>query len=306
MKRVVWALLVFLVFGLGHVWAEETPAAREYNYGDFSSQQLTGKAWEALESKDYDAVYAYTNKCISLYSGKAKAMEAKLDDFAPKGTEFDYWALNDVATCYLVKGNALLEQGKIAEAKDAYNTIIKEYGYGQCWDPKGWFWKPAEAAKDKIDLVALEEKSGTKYDFGDYTSMTLTVNAWGALEKKDYSGVVVYTNKCAQLYESEALKQQGELKEYLPKDKAFNAWALNDVGTCYFIQGEGLMADGEQLTAQGKTAEAKEKYKQSKDAYKTIIDKFSFSQCWDPRGWFWKPAVAARGKINKLIAEQGV
>ena len=42
------------------------------------------------------------------------------------------------------------------------------------------------------------------------------------------------------------------------------------------------------------------------EAYKTLVEKYSFSQCWDPKGWFWKPAVAARGKINKIQAESGM
>ncbi len=318
MKLLV-ALLMVVSLGLSSgLFAEaqqaaaeaQKPAAveggREYNYGDFSSQTLATNAWQALDVKDYDAVYAYTNKCIELYRGKAAAMQASLNDFAQKGTEFDYWALNDVGTCYLIKGNALMEQGKAEEAKQCYNTVINDFKYAQCWDPKGWFWKPADAAKDKLELIELGQKSGKTYDFGDYTSMTLTVNAWGALDKKDYEGVVIYTKKCSDLYEAEAQKQQSELKEYATKDKAFNFWALNDVGTCYFIMGEALLAEGDALKAQGKLAEAKKKFSEAKKAYSTIIDKYSFAQCWDPRGWFWKPAVAARGKINKLIAEEGI
>ena len=283
--------LVTLLFCLstGLAVAEETTS--DYDFGDMTSQTLTTNAWQALDVKDYDAVNAYVNKCIELYKGKALVMQASLTDFATKGTEFDYWALNDVSTCYFVKGMSLKEQGKLDEADDAFNMVMKDYSYGQCWDPKGWFWKPAEGARDQIKLIGLK-RQGKDYDFGDYTSVTLTVKAWETLDKKDYEGTEIYTGKCIDLYQDEALKQQASLTGYLSKDKAFDVWALNDVGTCYFILGEALMGEG--------------KYKEAKEAYKTVIDKLSYAQCWDPRGWFWKPAVGARGKINKLIAEHGV
>lgn len=299
MSRFLVLFLSIILSGINFAWAEGEPAvistttagAREYDFGDMTSQTLTTNAWQAKDVKDYDAVFAYTNKCIELYKGKALVMQASLTDYAAKGTEFDYWALNDVGTCYFIKGLALQEQGKLEEAKEFFNTIMKDFSYAQCWDPKGWFWKPAQGAKDQLKLIELKEQ-GKEYDFGDYTSMTLTVNAWGALDKKDYTGVEVYARKCIDLYEAEALKQQAGLTEFLPKEQAFNVWALNDVGTCYYILGEALLIQA--------------KYKEAKNAYSTIIDKFSFAQCWDPRGWFWKPAVGARGKINKIIAEQGL
>lgn len=306
MSRLMVLLVVFVVCSFGIGWAQEatetptqaavptptpTPGVREYDFGDMTSQTLTVSAWQSWDVKDFDAVYAFTSKCIELYKGKALVMQASMTDYAPKGSEFDYWALNDVGTCYFIKGLALKEQGRLEEAKEAFNTIIKDLSYAQCWDPKGWFWKPAQGAKDQLRLMELKEQ-GKEYDFGDYTSMTLAVNAWGCYDKKDWVGVELYTRKCIELYEEEAVKQQASLTDYLPKEQAFNAWALNDVGTCYFILGEGLLAQG--------------KYKEAKEAYSKIIDKFSFSQCWDPRGWFWKPAVGARGKINKIIAEQGM
>ncbi len=260
-------------------------AAIEYDFGDFTSQTLTVKAWNALGTGDYAAVNAYTSKCIELYEAKAKDQQAALKDFAPKETTFDQWALNDVATCHFIRGKAAVAQGKTAEAKSAFERVINELGYAQCWDPKGWFWKVAEGAKDQLAVL------GTSYDFGDYTSETLTVKSWKALEVKDYQGVMIYTKKCIDLYEKDAKEQQASLTDYAPKEKAFNYWALNDVGTCYFIRGEVLVT-------QGKTDEAKA-------SFEHIINELSFAQCWDPKGWFWKPAVGARGRINKILAESG-
>ena len=41
-----------------------------------------------------------------------------------------------------------------AEAAAAYKEVVNNYLYAQCWDTNGWFWKPAEAAQQK--LVELE------------------------------------------------------------------------------------------------------------------------------------------------------
>jgi tetratricopeptide (TPR) repeat protein len=257
--------------------------ASQYDFGDYTSQTLTTKAWEAHNAGDYAAVEAYAGKCIDMFDMQAVEQSQSLTDFAPKDKAFNYWALNDVATCYFILGQARLAQGRIKEAKDAFTTVIDRFPYAQCWDPKGWFWKVAQGASDKLATM------GTAYDFGDYTSQTLTVKAWEALGKNDAKGVELYTKKCIELYEEEAKKQQASLTEFAMKEKAFNYWALNDVATCYFILGESLMA-------QTRWAEAKA-------AFERVVNDFTFAQCWDPKGWFWKVAVGSRGRLNKILVE---
>ena len=308
MRGVRWVVLIGLCVPSGLVWAETvsssqsqtriaqkesavtaaaTPSAApvEYDFGNFSSETLATKAWQALDQGDYAAVEAYATKNISLYETKAIEQQALLTDFAPKDKAFNYWALNDVATSYFILGKARLAQGRVKEAREAFNTIIDRFSYAQCWDPKGWFWKVAQGASDQLMTI------GTAYDFGDYTSQTLTVKAWDVLGKNDHKGVELYTKKCIELYEVEAKKQQASLTEFTPKEKAFDPWALNDVATCYFILGESLMAQ--------------KRYKEAKAAFDRVVNDFSFAQCWDPKGWFWKVAVAARGRLNKILAEGG-
>lgn len=58
-------------------------------------------------------------------------------------------------------------------------------------------------------------------------------------------------------------------------------WAVNDVGTAWFLRGEALKS-------LGRTTGAKE-------AYKTVIDKYSCAYAWDPPGkFFWRVADAAK------------
>lgn len=281
MKRLMLAALF-----LAGVFLQNPSAVLAYDFGDYRSVTLATKAWDALSKGDIEAVLAYTNKCIALYGEQAKKMQASLTDY-PTGTNqeiFSYWALNDVSTCLFIQGEAYRKAKMVDEAKEVFQKIIKEFSYGQCWDTKGWFWKPADGAKEK--LAAIE--SGSDLDFGDYTSETLTVKAWDALSKEDLDSVLAYTNKTIQLYETKAKDMQASLTEYPweSKEKIFSYWALNDVGTSFFIQGEAYKKAG--------------KNKEAKDAYEKVINEFAFAQCWDPQGWFWKPADGAKQKLDEL------
>ncbi|SMP66854.1 hypothetical protein SAMN06265222_11052 [Neorhodopirellula lusitana] len=129
-------------------------------------------------------------------------------------------------------------------------------------------------------------------DFGDYSSSYLTTKAWESLAKKDLGLTLAYTNECITRYLSEAVEMQEALTEPVStddKEAVLSKWALNDVGTCYFIQGQAYEADG-------KAAEAME-------AYQTLLDKVAFAQCWDNNGWFWKPADAAAKQAKMLEFE---
>jgi tetratricopeptide (TPR) repeat protein len=256
------------------------------NFGDYRSVTLATKAWAALAHNDIESVLAYTNKCISLYGAQAAKMQAGLKDYATGSNDaiFKYWALNDVATSLYIQGEAYRSANMKDEAKEAYNKLIKDYSYGQAWDPKGWFWKPAEGAKEKLDMMA----AGVNYDFGDYTSSTLTQKAWAALAANDLKAVEAYANKNLSLYAGKAKDMQASLKEYPweTKEKIFSFWALNDVGTSLFILGEAYQNAG--------------KKDQATSAYKRVINEFFYSQCWDPGGWFWKPAEAAQQKLGEL------
>ncbi len=282
MKKVfiILALLTAGIFGY------KGTAAYAYSFGDYRSVTLTTKGWEALEAGDIEAVLAYTNKCIELYGEQAKKMQSSLTSY-PTGTNeeiFSYWALNDVATSLFIQGEAYRRANMMDEAKEVFQKLIDEYTYGQCWDTKGWFWKPAEGAQEK--LAAIE--SGSNVDFGDYTSEQLTGKAWEALKSDDMEAVNTYTSKCLDLYGSKAKEMQDSLTEYPweSKEKIFSFWALNDVGTCLFIKGEALKNAGQNDEA--------------KEVFKKLVDEYFYAQCWDPQGWFWKPAEAAQQKLEEL------
>ncbi len=136
------------------------PLRAEVDFGDHRSETLTSKAWDAYGRQDYEEALTYAEKCIDMYAEEAKAMQAALDGYPanePREATSKYWALNDVGTCLYIRGETLMQQGKTDEARQAYRRLVDEFSYAQCWDPKGWFWKPAESAKKKRVELEFDE-----------------------------------------------------------------------------------------------------------------------------------------------------
>lgn len=282
MKKLV--LLTAIVFSFMGII--QPAVSHAYNFGDFRSETLVTKAWQALANEDMDAVLAYTNKCVELYEEQAVKMQASLEAY-PEGEKekiFAYWALNDMATALFIQGEVYRKAEMNEEALKAYKKVISDFSFGQAWDTNGWFWKPAEAASEKVAML----ESGSTLNFGDYSSSLLTAQAWKALNDNDVDAVLAYVNKTLELYSSKAKEMQGTLSEYPweSKEKIFEYWALNDVGTALFVKAEALKNNGN--------------LEDSKAAYQELVDNYLYAQCWDPNGWFWKPAEAAQQALQAM------
>ena len=121
------------------------------------------------------------------------------------------------------------------------------------------------------------------------SSSALVTGAWAAFERKDYAAARAAIARCQSLYGTQAAEMQSKLSALPGKEEAHGQWALNDVGTCTFLL--------------GKVAEAEGKNDEAMAAYRTVVDRYSYSQCWDEQGWFWQPAVAAQERIAALTIE---
>ena len=131
-------------------------AALAQDFGDRSSATLTKGAWAALERGDLDETMAYTGKCRELYADEAARQQAELTGFPPRERGHDAWALNDVGTCCYIEGQAHEKADRKAEAIAVYRRLVADFGFAQCWDERGWFWHPAEAAKERLDALEFE------------------------------------------------------------------------------------------------------------------------------------------------------
>ncbi|UCB56792.1 MAG: hypothetical protein JSV30_06265 [Candidatus Omnitrophota bacterium] len=134
----------------------------EYDFGDESSSYLAMKAWEALGKKDYEAVWAYTQKCIDLYQKEARRQQSSLSAFPAREKQMIFNVLNNVATCYFIRAEVLMRQNKLEEARETFQIIIEDYSFAQYWDPRGWFWKVAEKSQESIEKIDQQIKGGAE------------------------------------------------------------------------------------------------------------------------------------------------
>jgi beta-glucuronidase len=140
---------IFFTYALVHLC---TCARCEDNDASLSPKDMVVRAWEAWGAKDYEKTFYWTSKCIELYSEEAKKEQTSLTGFPSTEAIEQYEALNAVGTSFFIQGETYLSQGKVEEAKEAFNTAIQNYSYAQNWDPRGWFW----SVKDK-SLASLEK-----------------------------------------------------------------------------------------------------------------------------------------------------
>ena len=131
--------------------------------------QLTTQALDAFDKGDYQNAVIYADKCIDEYCANADREEVRFENsrapIPPTGIATSVekkaiWAralLNDVATSCYIKGRSFENMGQKDKAIEAYKTAAK-YTYGRCWDPKGWFWSPAEVSSDRLAMLERNAK----------------------------------------------------------------------------------------------------------------------------------------------------
>lgn len=135
--------------------APQPPPAPDF--GNFSSETLTSKAWDAHNAKNHPLAQIYAKKCIEMYQDKAIEMQKALTAPATEKEEvFKSWALNDVGTSYFILGQSLEASGKAKEAIAPYKVLVEKLAFAQCWDAKGWFWKPADTARERVKALEFE------------------------------------------------------------------------------------------------------------------------------------------------------
>jgi hypothetical protein len=137
------------------------------------NELLASNAWRSLDAKEYEAATRLADKCITKFHGDAErtqdALKTKNEPPPPVGNVkdeverekiFDRGTLNDVATCYFIKGESFTaqaegvsgagKQDRLAKAKAAYEAAAK-YTYARCYSPKSKsFWDTAATANDRL------------------------------------------------------------------------------------------------------------------------------------------------------------
>ena len=126
------------------------------------SYLATAKIWETMERKNWDAAIAQANRVIRVWGPQARRTNNQLKGYATAKDAKKYGNLNAAGVSLLLKGDALSKKGDKAAAKVTYQLLLDQYTYAQVWDPKGWFWKPAEEARKKLVLLHKETAPNLK------------------------------------------------------------------------------------------------------------------------------------------------
>ena len=152
-------VLVTAIFALSLVTTPQA-CAEEWVAPPGSSADFTGQMWKAFEAQNYDEALKAIDQCVAQHGAYAAKLQNEMKEppaaSEPKEVTSNRGPLNDVGTCLLMKGDILLKKGDKVGAKEAYTKLCKEYKYARCWDNKGWFWAPADAAKKKLVEMELE------------------------------------------------------------------------------------------------------------------------------------------------------
>lgn len=124
--------------------------------------QVTARVWDALGRKDWDTAIVHADKAIRIWGPQARKTNLRLKAYPPGREAVKYGNLNEVGACVLLKGDALRQKGDLSGAIAAYQLLLDHYRYAQVWDPKGWFWKPADAARKNLVVLQKAESPSVK------------------------------------------------------------------------------------------------------------------------------------------------
>ncbi len=155
---------LFIIIGFFSVGCEK-PIVKPMTEGQPLNVKLTNAAWTALDNKQYDKAIQIAEDCIDEFEPTALRMQKELErNNTPSPSVgkvsrderekiFNRGLLNDVATCWFIKGRSLEKLGKTQEAIRAYCKTVS-YTYARTYDPS-WdgFWSPSQAASDRISYL---------------------------------------------------------------------------------------------------------------------------------------------------------
>lgn len=163
--KLVLSLSLFLVFGDPSSLSSRAVVSEQSSVQNEAETprdvELMTAAWEAYNGHTYEDAMAKAERCASRFKNDAEQTQSNLEQKkakqpptgkvteAQKKAIYGQGPINSVATCYWIKGRSAQILHRNGEALEAYNAAVK-LSYGRTWDPRGWFWSPAEDAKDRL------------------------------------------------------------------------------------------------------------------------------------------------------------
>ena len=155
---IVCTFLLLAVCSVAEPPKDTTPSAPAAQPGHL---ELTMKAWQAHDKSEHAEALKAAEKCIAAFEASATKLQGKLEkekattpvgevSAEEKKAIESNGVLNDVAACQIVRGLSLVALKKNDDARSAFKAAEK-LSHARVWDPQGWFWSPAEKAKEELE-----------------------------------------------------------------------------------------------------------------------------------------------------------
>jgi len=156
------------------------------------SEAYTGLAWNYLNIRRFETSLFFADICIKRFEAEAIKQQAEYssrqtppiyepDPSKNKELNEDFWALNDVGTCWLIcgqsyekmadkligePGNSVSEKCiKFCAAIECFNQVIDKYPGAWCFDSRGpWYWRVKDGAKRRNDIIQSQKLSKLNCD----------------------------------------------------------------------------------------------------------------------------------------------
>lgn len=286
------------------------------------SSDDVNRAWSLLGKGDFDEVFKLTNESIHKYTESADKLARNLKEIPHKGEESNYEIMNNVATCYFIKAEALEDVGKIEEAITILKEVIQKYPYAQSFDPRGWYWSIKEKAEVTIcrlddgcinQTVDIIDKDIfiNLYDTG--TEFPVNYLKYGKFENigtKNYRYVIsdpiglatatgegIYPNTTSVKFDPEFV----EIKKMLQKVNHWEIFNSRDLKTAFYKWNIASEPPPVKLFYIAELLERSGHIKQAVKAYYAILVHFPNSYGWTYWQTPWYIGKAALYRIKVLI-----
>ncbi|MCX5680943.1 MAG: hypothetical protein NT079_01440 [Candidatus Omnitrophica bacterium] len=142
-----------------------------------TSQDYVKKAWVASSQNDLEEIQRLLYECLITYGEASSKQQGSLTKFPPRGSEFEYQEMDDIATVMFIRAEAVMKKGETEKAKELFRNLAKDFPWAQVWDPRGWYWSVAEKSQASIDKLEgrYEATQQMKPDRGEKTKPVLIV-----------------------------------------------------------------------------------------------------------------------------------
>jgi hypothetical protein len=110
---------------------------------------LVAQAWAALGRGYHGTAQSLALEIIAAHTRRALTQQALLGDCADHAGIFEARELSGVAQAYFILGESRCAQGRVDDAREAYETVMTRFSCAQAWGPQVWTWNVAQGARER-------------------------------------------------------------------------------------------------------------------------------------------------------------